>query len=152
MDEETGLETAAAALPDKRVRFWNRIGIVSTGMLSFSVAVVPLRLIQIAVHHGKYESGLFTKCLGMAALTSFVIGTFLGDLWVLNALVRGQSRGHADRAARRMNPVASMLLTCRLRSVATGSMAKDILSAKAFLMLFATIISIFLLAVLWTYK
>lgn len=152
MDEETDLEIAAAALPDKRVRFWRRVGAASKGLLSFSMVIFLFRLIQIAVLHGKSEPGLFTRCMGMTALASFVIGTFLADLWVLHALVSGQRQGQADGAARRMHPVSSLLLTGRLRSVASDSLEKDILSVKVLLALFATVISIVLLALLWTHK
>ena len=152
MDEERCLETAAAAVPDERVRFWRRVGAASKGMLSFSMVIFLFRLIQIAIQHGKSEPGLLTRCLGMTALASFVIGTFLADLWVFHALVSGQRREQAYGTTRRINPVASLLLTGRLRSVATGGMEKDILSVKALFALFATIISILLLALLWTYK
>ncbi len=151
IDEETVLETADVPPPDKRVRFWHRIGVTSTGMILFSVTAVPLRLVLISILHDKSEPGLFSRCLGMAALASFAIGTFLADLWVLHALVKGQEPGQA-RSTTRMNPISSLLLTGRLHSQKTENVQKDILSAKTLLVLFLTIISVLLLMLLWTRK
>ncbi len=152
MDDETALEPAETAAPDERVQFWHRIGVASGRLLLFGVVVVVLRLLQVLVLHGKSEPGLFARCMGMAALSAFVIGTFLADLWVLHALVKGQPPGQAGGEAARMSPVASLLLTGRLGSPLTKSAAKDILSAKAFLALLGTLTSLFLLVLLWTYK
>ncbi len=150
MEEESGFESPEVAPPDKGAQFWHRIGVASSRLILFSVAVVLFRLVQISVEGGKSDPSLLTRCLGMAALTSFVIGTLLADLWVLRSLVMGATQsGSLDR---RMNPIFSLLLTCRLGSEVTQGIEKDILSAKALGALFATVLSFFLVVLLWTLK
>jgi hypothetical protein len=149
MDDETVLETAETPMPDKRVQFWHRIGLASSCMLLFTPGVILLRLLHIAVLHGNVAPGLSARALGMLGLTSFVVGTFLADLWVLHALVRGPEPAAGNTLPSRMNPVMTLLLTGRLRTAAPVNVERDILSVKALLALFATIISVGLLIVLW---
>ena len=148
-DEEAVLEVAGKTVPEDRVRFWHRIGVASTRLLLYSLIVVFLRLFVIFITNNKSEAGLFTKCMGLSALAAFVIGTFLADLWVLRALTGVTKPESADGAARQMGSMSSLLLTGRLHSLATDSVKRDMLSFKALLLLFATIISVFLLILLW---
>ncbi len=149
MDEETEFEFPEAATPVERVRFWHSIGVSSALLVLFGIAVVFLRLLLIFVTNDKSEPGLFAMYLGISAAASFVVGTFLADLWVVHALVSRSKPRPADRIARKMNPITSLVLTCRLGSTATDSAEKDLLFSKILLALFATLISVLLLILLW---
>ena len=150
MDDETVLEATEVVPFDRRDRLWHRISTASKRLFMFGTTLVVLRIVLIPVLNGKSAPGLFIKCLGMTALTSFVVGTFLADLSVFHAWVKRPKPGQAGRSATRMNPISSLLLTCSLRSEVTEGIEKDILFAKTLLALFATIISGLVLIVLWT--
>jgi len=152
MDDETDLTQFEETVPDKRAQFWRRIGANSTRLLLFGVSVVVFRLLHVSLLGGKTEPGPIARCFGIAALASFIIGAFLAAVWVLHALAVGGKSEPSHDGTRKLNPIASLLLTGRLGSTATENMAKDILFGKALLALFATVVSVFLLVLLWTHK
>ena len=151
-DAETIVTNPDAGRSAGADRVWHRIGRLSAWMFLFAFAIFLLRAVQMASLRGQPEPTVASICVGVLALGSFVSGTFLGDLWAVHAVVTWR-RSRGDRCpARTLNPVVSLILTCKCGTLANESIERDILSAKVLFLLPATLISAASLIVLWTQR
>ena len=133
-------------------RVWRRIGALSAWMFSFAFTVFLLRAVQVACHRGQPEPTVMSICVGVLALGAFVSGTFLGNLWAAHAVITWRKCRKNRCPARTLNPVVSLLLTCRRGTIANESIERDILSAKILFLLPATLVSVASMIVLWTQR
>ncbi len=148
-DQTTHPEPGGEIESAKRIRFYNRIGIASLAMILYCITI-PVLILLLAGHPDtRAANGLIPACLRILrylALPSFLLGTFMGSVWVFRELAGVPAPGQTGR---RMTPMVSLLLTGRLHSLPTNRTRKDMVSFALLLVLLGALILGLGLSILW---
>jgi hypothetical protein len=149
MEQETHTETVGDTAPVERSRFWDRIGIASVVMILYCLTVPVLILLLGGAPKDAAASGFIPVCLTILrrlALPAFLLGTFTGSAWVFRELLSAPTPGQPDTI---MKPMASLLLTGRLRSLSTSHTRKDLAVFWLLMVLLGALFLGMVLSLLW---